>query len=251
MHKLKIAAVHSGGEKSDGSGSGKSAVRDITDQYYKKEEYKKISIKQKQKLYEQRKKEKKGVTFDDSTTTSPRTKISALKAKNAALEAKIAKLESNSEQGLYMEVSGDNSKQKPSGNKNYSALTQQKKRKSWLWSGTVPSCDKETGPNGTASLAPVYSICIRAASSSICGETRVECDSHADTSVVGKEALIIHDYGWPVSVYSYDKEDGCKEYCTVSAGVAYDNPQIGQVYLLVINPAIEIPHLHHHLLCPM
>ena len=115
----------------------------------------------------------------------------------------------------------------------------------------MPSSDEETGPNGTAFLAPVYSIRIQAASSSIGGETRVECDSHADTSVVGKEALIIHDYGRPVSVYSYDKEDGCKEYRTVSAAVAYDHPQTGQVYMLVINQAIEIPHLEHHLLCPM
>ena len=29
--ELKIAAVHSGGEKWDGNGSGKSAVRDVTD----------------------------------------------------------------------------------------------------------------------------------------------------------------------------------------------------------------------------
>jgi hypothetical protein len=115
----------------------------------------------------------------------------------------------------------------------------------------VPSSSEETGPNGTISLAPVYSIRIQAASSSMCGETRVECDSHADTSVVGKEALIIHDYWRPVSVYSYDKDNGCKEYCTVSAAVAYDHPQTGQAYMLVINQAIEIPHLQNHLVCPM
>jgi hypothetical protein len=56
--------------------------------------------------------------------------------------------------------------------------------------------------------------------------------------VVGKEALIIHDYGQLVNVYSYDKEDGCKEYCTVSAAVAYDHPQTSQVFMLVINQAI-------------
>jgi hypothetical protein len=128
--ELKIAAVHFGGEKSDGSGSGKSAVKDITDRYYKKEEYKKLSTEQKQKLFELRKKRKKGVTFDDSTTTSPRKKISALKAKNAALEAKIAKLESKTEQGSDMEMSDDDSEQKPSGNRSHSALTRQKKRKS-------------------------------------------------------------------------------------------------------------------------
>ena len=167
------------------------------------------------------------------------------------LKPRVPKLESKSEQGLDMEVSDDDSKQKPSGNRNHSALTWQKKRNSWLQSGTVPSSEEETGPNGTATLVPVYSICIQATSSYICGATRVECDSHADTSVLAKEALIIHDYGRPVSVYSYDKEDGCKEYRTVSAAVAYDHPQTGQVYMLVINQAIKIPLLQNHSLCPM
>ena len=115
----------------------------------------------------------------------------------------------------------------------------------------MPSSGKETGPNDTVSLAPVYSMRIQAASSSFCVETKIGCDIHADTSVVGKEALIIHDYGQPVSVNSYDKEDGCKEYRTVTAAVAYNHPQSSQVYMLVINQAIEIPHLQNHLLCPM
>ena len=42
--ELKVAAVHSGGDKSDGGGTGKGAVRDIADRYYKKDEYKKLSI---------------------------------------------------------------------------------------------------------------------------------------------------------------------------------------------------------------
>ncbi len=33
--------------------------------------------------------------------------------------------------------------------------------------------------------------------------------------------------------------------------VAYDHPQTGEVFHLVINQAIHIPHLDHHLLCPM
>ena len=128
--ELKVAAVHSGGDKSDSSGTGKGAVRDIADRYYKKEEYKRLSTKQNGKLYELRKKRKKGVTFKDSASTSPRKKISALKAKNAALEAKIAKLESKADQGSDMEVSDEDSEQKPSGNRSHSALTRQKKRKS-------------------------------------------------------------------------------------------------------------------------
>ena len=37
----------------------------------------------------------------------------------------------------------------------------------------------------------------------------------------------------------------------MTAAVAYDHPQTGQVYMLVVNQAIEVPHLQHHLLCPM
>ena len=33
--------------------------------------------------------------------------------------------------------------------------------------------------------------------------------------------------------------------------VAYDHPQTGEVLHLVINQSIHIPHLDHHLLCPM
>jgi hypothetical protein len=42
-----------------------------------------------------------------------------------------------------------------------------------------------------------------------------------------------------------------KTYATVSRALAYDDPVTGEVYHLVINQAIHIPHLDHHLLCPM
>ena len=104
---------------------------------------------------------------------------------------------------------------------------------------------------GVQILASVVYICIQAASSSISVEARMECDSHADTSVVGKNSLMFHDYGRPVRVSGYHPRDGVKECRTVSAAVAYDHPQTGQVYILIINQAIEIPHLENHLLCPM
>ncbi len=44
---------------------------------------------------------------------------------------------------------------------------------------------------------------------------------------------------------------GPKTYATISGALAYDTPQTGKVYHLVINQAIHIPHLDHHLLCPM
>jgi hypothetical protein len=49
----------------------------------------------------------------------------------------------------------------------------------------------------------------------------------------------------------YDKSLGSKTYQTVSCVVAYDNPQTERMLHLIINQAIHIPHLDHHLLCPI
>jgi hypothetical protein len=82
-------------------------------------------------------------------------------------------------------------------------------------------------------------------------ETILELDSHADTCVLRQDALIILDYHQPVSVVGYDKSLGSKIYQTVSGVVAYDDPQTRRTLHLIINQAIYIPHLDHHLLCPM
>jgi hypothetical protein len=69
--------------------------------------------------------------------------------------------------------------------------------------------------------------------------------------VLGHDALIILDYQRPVSIVGYDKSLLCKTYETVSGVAAYDNPQTRRMLHLIINQAIHIPHLDHHLLCPM
>jgi hypothetical protein len=81
-------------------------------------------------------------------------------------------------------------------------------------------------------------------------ETTLELDSHSDTCVLGHDALIILDYNKPVSLVGYDESLGSKTYQTVSGVVAYDDPQTGRMLHLIINQAIHIPHLDHHLLCP-
>ncbi len=83
------------------------------------------------------------------------------------------------------------------------------------------------------------------------GETTLELDSHADMCVLGRGALILLDYDRAVIVEGYDPSLGTKTYVTVSRALAYDDPVTGKVYHLVINQAIHIPHLDHHLLCPM
>ena len=59
------------------------------------------------------------------------------------------------------------------------------------------------------------------------------------------------NYDRPVEVEGYDRALGTKRYDTVSGALAYDHPQTGEVLLLVLHQAIHIPHLDHHLLCPM
>jgi hypothetical protein len=49
----------------------------------------------------------------------------------------------------------------------------------------------------------------------------------------------------------YDESLGSKTYQTVSGVIAYDDPQTRRMLHLIINQAIHIPHLDHHLLCPM
>jgi hypothetical protein len=69
--------------------------------------------------------------------------------------------------------------------------------------------------------------------------------------VLGRDALIILDYNRPVSVVGYYESLGSKTYQTVSGVVAYNDPQTGRTLHLIINQALHIPHLDHHLLCPM
>ena len=83
------------------------------------------------------------------------------------------------------------------------------------------------------------------------GETTLELDSHADTCVLGRDALILLDFDQPVCVQGYDPTLGTKTFATVSGALAYDDPHTGKTFHLVINQAIHIPHLDHHLLCPM
>ncbi len=69
--------------------------------------------------------------------------------------------------------------------------------------------------------------------------------------MLGCGALIILDYNRLVSVVGYDESLGSKTYQTVSGEVVCDDPQTGRMLQLIFNQAIHIPHLDHHLLCPM
>ncbi len=66
-------------------------------------------------------------------------------------------------------------------------------------------------------------------------ETNLGLDSHVNTCVLGRDALIILDYNRPVSVMGYNKSLGSNTYQTVSGVVAYDDPQTGRMLNLIIN----------------
>lgn len=77
-------------------------------------------------------------------------------------------------------------------------------------------------------------------------------DTHAETCVVGKNALIVHNFDRPVNICGYDPEGPVSESLdTVSAALAYDHPVSGEVVILMLHQAIHIEHLDHNLLSPM
>jgi hypothetical protein len=69
--------------------------------------------------------------------------------------------------------------------------------------------------------------------------------------MLGCDALILHDYLRPMSIQGYDPALGTTQYNTVSGTLAYDHLISGETYHLVVNQAIHIPHLDHHLHCLM
>ena len=68
------------------------------------------------------------------------------------------------------------------------------------------------------------------------GKTRLELDSHADTTVLGKGYLVVHYFDKPVNVNGYDPKDGSKVWRTVTGFLVYDHPQTGKPYLLGNQP---------------
>lgn len=103
--------------------------------------------------------------------------------------------------------------------------------------------------NVTPGPTAVGNIRVASATSNI-RETTLELDSHADTFVLGAGALVINNYNRPVNVISYDPAQGGTQYDTVSGVLGYRHPE-GQIYHVVVHQAISIPHLDHHLACPM
>ena len=88
--------------------------------------------------------------------------------------------------------------------------------------------------------------------SSIITDSFTDLDSHSDTCVVGRNALVIDDYDRTVCVSGFHQSLGTmNDRHIVSAAIAYIRPENGELIILVVNQAILIEDLEHNLLCPM
>ena len=107
-----------------------------------------------------------------------------------------------------------------------------------------------SGDHVVASLRSVrLNVSIKSTSSVTC--LKSELDSHADTCVVGKHALVVHEHNKLVNVFSYDPKSKGKPAKIVDALVKYVDPFTGAESLIMINQAIHVDYLDHNLICPM
>lgn len=91
-----------------------------------------------------------------------------------------------------------------------------------------------------------------AASSSISSQSRTELDSHADSPVVGKNAIILYKTDMTVNVTPFSDDFGMMpEVPVVHAAVAYDCPRTGATTILIINNALYIAEMEHNLIPPI
>ena len=80
---------------------------------------------------------------------------------------------------------------------------------------------------------------------------RAELDSHADTCVVGRHALIIHEHSHVVMVSGFDPSQPARKAKVVDAAIKYTRRDTGDHLILLVNQAILVPEVDHCLLCPM
>ena len=84
-------------------------------------------------------------------------------------------------------------------------------------------------------------------------KTNPELDSHADTSVLGENALVLLSHERQVNVIGYDQSKGTSaiNLPIVSGALAYNDPMTGTTVVLVIHEAVHVPTMNNNLLCPM
>ena len=79
----------------------------------------------------------------------------------------------------------------------------------------------------------------------------MELDTHAGTTVLGKNCLLIQDFGKTVSVLGWNASAGSTECPTVAGVVAYNHLHTGVTYMLIWHQAIYLDTMDNYLICLM
>jgi hypothetical protein len=79
-------------------------------------------------------------------------------------------------------------------------------------------------------------------------EGQAELGSHVDTTILSDNTvLIIHDFGRPVCIHSYDESVAQhKHYKTVTGGLAYDHPSNSETYFPFIKQFWFLTWKYHY-----
>ena len=92
---------------------------------------------------------------------------------------------------------------------------------------------------------------ISSSGDNVCLESSTELYSHANMVVIGKQAFIFSHSGQYANVGAFtDEVKGITKVPIVDAVIAYDCPQSGQIYLLVVSNALCVPSMEHNLIPP-
>jgi hypothetical protein len=82
-------------------------------------------------------------------------------------------------------------------------------------------------------------------------ESNTDLDSHTNQSLLGFNTLVIHDFDKPVNVVGYDPRGPVMHSLhTTSGALAYDCPNTGATFILIVHQAIHNCKLEHNLLSP-
>jgi hypothetical protein len=69
-------------------------------------------------------------------------------------------------------------------------------------------------------------------------------------AVLGSNCTIFEETGRTIDVYAYDHTMGSTSRKVVSGVFAYDDPDDGQVFFLIVYQGLHIPHLRYSLIPP-
>ena len=78
----------------------------------------------------------------------------------------------------------------------------------------------------------------------------MELDSHANMSVIGREALVVEQSGRMVEVSPFTPDYKPIKVEVVNAMVQYNSPLDGKEYMLVIRNALCVPSMNNNLIPP-